>query len=167
MTAPKHKANLNPDKRFRTPQGKYKTQMMFKEWYPNEGMYTLHELREKYLEIADPLEYTFATTYFEDWAHWEHLCTIEWFKKEVSKWRSELAVKMQAEGLALIVDEVRNEGKSAFNAAKFLVNKDWVEKKEKPAKTKQPTTTKKEKNEIKELAGLDEEVVKHAQRILN
>lgn len=79
-----------------------------------------------YVELGDLTEYLFANKYFGGWDHWQHLCECEWFKPYLSKMRTELELKIQAEALQRMMDEALSDGRNAFQVNRFLVSKGWV-----------------------------------------
>lgn len=112
------------------------TQSLFLEFqYDTEkAIYTLkgydHEyngklypsLRKLYLELNDPTEYSFATTYLIDWNHWVRLCDNKFIRKHIDEWRLELEIKIRAEATKHIMVNAR---KGSFQASKWLADKGW------------------------------------------
>ena len=49
--------------------------------------------------MEDLEEYTFATTYLQDWQHWEALCNSKRFTPEITQWRFELTKKLNSRAL--------------------------------------------------------------------
>lgn len=99
-------------------------------------MYTLKDedhlgfpsLSRLYLNMSDPTEYNFATTYLGGWAHWEYLCSSPWFKPYIARWRRELEVKLKSEALAIVIRESRRDGKNTMAAARYLIERGWEAK---------------------------------------
>lgn len=79
-----------------------------------------------YMELDDLTEYEFATTYFDGWEHWTMLCSCEWFKPYVERWRHELELKTKAAALRAIKHEAAKGGKNAYSANKVLLEGKWT-----------------------------------------
>lgn len=94
-------------------------------------------LYQKYMAVSDPTEYKFATEWLDGWEHWEGLCNCSWFKPYVARWRRELALKIKSEALASIIKESRSTSSNSYQAAKFLVNGEWEEKRGRGRPSKQ------------------------------
>ena len=99
-------SSLKNDNKFRSgPKKRLLTKGMFYDFDPDTGgeysFMWLDDVRKRYLELSDPTEYKIAYEMFENFEHWQLMCNLNWFKAEVDAWRAELAVKLQAEGLAL------------------------------------------------------------------
>jgi hypothetical protein len=132
--------------KFRNKNGVRLLRPLFYEWSSTLGdkevdqesftLYTLKDVDWKgypslyrlYMEMGDVTEYNFATTYFESWDHWETLCACGWFKPYVERWRNELDVRIKAEALYRIKVEAQTNGKNAFMANKYLLEKGWEAK---------------------------------------
>lgn len=129
-------ADKNPsNSKFKNGSGVLMTRGLFLETAASKDyvLYTLRDdesrgypsLRRLYLECSDPTEYTFANTYFENWEHWEALCSTDWFKPYVDSFRRELSVKLRAEALAQIRDVAKSSGRESFQANKYLLDGSW------------------------------------------
>lgn len=122
----------DPTNRFRNGQNNLYSKELFLEFntLPGVALYTLknHDyqglpsLYKLYLSQSDLHEYNFAVQYFEGWPHWEALCKTGWFKPYIESWRSELAVKIEAQAVARIVDIAARGGKDALQANKWLAD---------------------------------------------
>lgn len=158
---------------FKSTTGSFLTQALFIEQNTFEGKagvkYTLknHDhkgfpsLKRLYFEIDDPTEYKVATTYFDGWEHWLHLCELVWFKPLVTAWRAEMAVKRASEGLERVITEIRSGGKSSLPAARFLLSNGWLSTDSSKKKVGRP-----KKEDVKSRAGLTDEVEEDARRVL-
>lgn len=121
--------------KFKDAMGRPLTQSLFLE--PNYNtefaFYTLkgedHEyegnlyysLKKLYLEMSDPMEYEFATTYLIDWDHWERLQGNAIIMKHIEKWRKELDLKLASEGFRMILDQ----SETNYQASKWLAEHGW------------------------------------------
>ncbi len=85
--------------------GRFRTQSLFVEMkndkypapfslkdYDHRGSISMYR---KYMELADPTEYSTAIALLGSWRHWQLLTTCEWFKPHIKRWRDELRVKFE------------------------------------------------------------------------
>ena len=107
-------------------------------------------LFDLYMEfvVEDPSEVRFAEQVFGDIVYWkEHLSKDKWFAPHLEEWRMAAAEKRKSMAFTAIIKEVKEAGKSAFTAAKYLIEEPWLvgasatEKKE-IAKTRRATAEK-------------------------
>lgn len=125
-----------PDRaKFKDDKGGYITQSLFIEvGYDTErAVYTFSDedkeykganyksLRKLYLEMADPTEYLFATTYLWGWEHWQRIVNNKLLAVEVEKWREELEVKLRAVGVRNII----HQSGDSMVAAKWVADGQW------------------------------------------
>lgn len=82
-------------------------------------------LRQLYLQEGDPTEFKFAVSHLDGWDHWQELCSCSWFKPHLSKWRSELELKIKSAALARIMVEAKTSSKNSFMANRYLVERAW------------------------------------------
>lgn len=115
--------------------GKYLTQSLFLELgYKDEAIYTLKEedheyngivlpsIKRLYVELEDPTEYEFATTYFAGWKHWQRICDNKVLSRYIAEWREELEVKLRSQA----VRKMKNSADSGnYQAAKWLADRGW------------------------------------------
>ena len=83
-------------------------------------------LKKLYLDMSDPNEYEFATTYLLGWDHWQRICNNKVLSKHINNWRYELELKLRSEAVKLIRSKAKSE--SGINAAKWLAEKGWDKK---------------------------------------
>lgn len=115
--------------------GRPVTQSLFLEiGYTDFSYYTLKDhdyeyngyiypsIKRLYLEMEDPTEYKFATTYFLSWKHWKRICENKALKGHIADWREELEVKLRCKGVknALVIAQ-----NGSFQAAKWLADRGW------------------------------------------
>lgn len=112
-----------------------------------EGKINLYKI---YMDLCvdDPSEVNFAENVFGDIVYWkEHLSQDKWFIKHLEEWRMASAEKRKSMAFKAVIAEVKENGKSAFTAAKYLIEEPWLvgatatEKKE-IAKTRRMTAEK-------------------------
>lgn len=87
----------------------------------------LPSLKRLYLNIADPTEYEFATTYFYSWHHWKRCANNKLIAEYVDQWREELEVKLMSEGIKGVINQAYSD--KGYQAAKWLAEKGWLDKK--------------------------------------
>ena len=121
--------------RFKDVMGRPLTQSLFLEpnYNTEYAYYTLDgedknykgtvypSLKKLYIELADPIEYEFATTYLLDWDHWERLQGNKLINHHIEKWRHELELKLASEGFRMILDQSEDN----YQASKWLAEKGW------------------------------------------
>lgn len=74
--------------------------------------------------VDDPSEVVFAEEVFGDLYFWQ--CLAEsWFKPHVEEWRHLAAIKRKQQAFKAIITEVKTNGRSAFTAAKYLIEEPW------------------------------------------
>lgn len=91
-------------------------------------------LYRKYMEIADPTEYRFATEVLGGWAHWQALLQTPFLPSLVARWREELDIKLRSEALAGIISTSKGTSREAFQAQKFLQSYGNTNTKGRPSK---------------------------------
>lgn len=149
--------------------GNFYTQSLFLELSyhkPQNAIYTLKDedyerdgkvyksIKRLYLEIADPYEYEFANQCFANWRHWQRLCdSCGLLAPYIQEWREELEIKLRSEALTQVVKESKANSKGSLTAAKWLVDKGWVEKKGAGRPTKQAVD-----GERRKMASIKKEV---------
>lgn len=92
-----------------------------------EGFISLKELFLKFVP-DDPSEATFALAVFGSISHWEEIKATYWFKPYYERWTLETDILRKSEAFKSVISEVKNNGKSAFSAAKFLIDEPWKPK---------------------------------------
>ena len=115
--------------------GKPLTQSLFLEiGYNDFAIFTLKEqdydyngklypsLKRLYLEMEDPTEYEFASTYLLGWRHWKRMNENKILAKHFDEWREELEYRMRCKGVKALLNSAKNGN---FQAAKFFVDKGW------------------------------------------
>jgi len=131
----------NKNKNFRTEKGVAITQSLFLEigYKLNLAMFTLEDedkvfkdveypsLKKRFLEMEDPTEYMFATTYLGGWNHWKRLCANGMLKPHIEEWREELQLKLKAQGVKSMIKEAQMGGKGQATAARWLAANGWLD----------------------------------------
>jgi ABC-type histidine transport system ATPase subunit len=85
------------------------------------------------MDCDDITEYEFARKYFLNWRHWQMVRKIrsKYGTKRVcdyfDEWADEMAVKVKSAAIKQIVAKSKED--KGYQAAKYLADKGWVEKK--------------------------------------
>lgn len=100
-------------------------------------------LRDLYIEYctADPSEAYFAEAVFGEVSFWENIKKCQWFQPYYEEWQRVAEVKRKSAAFRYIFNEVDSQGKNAFNAAKYLVQEPWKDKRNAKVKKEAEETT--------------------------
>jgi hypothetical protein len=116
-------------------------------------------MRRKYLDIADPTEYSTAIALLGPlgWKHWMLLTQCEWFKPHLEQWRTELAVKFESDRFQEMQDVALNANgtPAGVSATKWLADRysgSKAPKRGRPSKAEKAQHLKEESEEDKLLA---------------
>lgn len=117
--------------------GRPLTQSLFLEvGYSDEAIYTLKEvdhtyngkvypsLKKLFIDMEDPTEYEFATTYLLGWKHWNRICENKLLRKHIDEWREELEMKLRSRAIKQAMQAAASPSGN-FQAAKWLADKGW------------------------------------------
>jgi hypothetical protein len=78
------------------------------------------------MAVDDPTEITFSDHIFGSWQVWDKIRNSDKrLVTHIEKWRKEADVRRKALAFSVVVNEVKNEGKSSFAAAKYLIEEGW------------------------------------------
>jgi hypothetical protein len=153
---------LNVDRtHFKDDMQRYRTQALFFEYYADQefAVFTLKDedfeadgkkyiaLKPIYLAMSDPTEYSFAMYVFDSWPHWARLRKY-YLKDHVAMWREEMEMKLVSEG---IQQNIKLAKAGNYNAAKWLADKGWEEKRGRPTKAEKEGRLKQDTAQRKEL----------------
>lgn len=92
---------------------------------------TYPSLKKLYVELEDPTEYLFATTYLDGYEHWKKLTKTSWFKTHLTEWREELELRLRAKALLRIRKTAEAGSKDSLTADKLLLSGAWKTEEEK------------------------------------
>ena len=116
--------------------GKAKTQDLFIEYNKEstltlakdnkDGAVSLYKLFVA-LTVDDPSEVQFAEEVFGDVGFWLKLQDSPILSSLVLDWRKVASQKRKQKAFAAILKEVEDNGRSAFTAAKYLIEEPWKE----------------------------------------
>lgn len=108
----------------------------------NEDFPCLRDLYVAYV-VDDPSEVVFAETVFNDVRYWLKLKSAAFMPKYLEEWDEIVQVKRKQKAFAAVFDEIESKGRSAFTAAKYLIEEQWrKDKNTKTAKQKASNTSK-------------------------
>lgn len=107
-------------------------------------------IREAYIAfcVDDPSELDFAEAVFGDYSHWHAMKDAAWIKPYLEEWKLICDAKRKSLAFKGILNEVQTNGRSAFTAAKFLIDEPWVNKRDKDAKKRSTESTKAAVSEV-------------------
>ena len=108
-------------------------------------------IRKLFIEMVadDPSEYDFAEHVFGDYAFWYNITQSKWMEPYLQEWRMVADVKRKSKSFKSLIREVENEGRSAFSAAKLLIEEPWKDKRNPKTKQAVQESTKRAVNEHK------------------
>jgi len=127
---------LTPEQLTPNKQGRSRTKSLFVETNTYNGfdpVLTLGSrnkdypsLRDYYISLVpeDPSEYSFAEAVFGDFMAWEKVRTASWFQPWYEEYQLTASAIMKSLAFKAIIQEAKG-GKSAFTAAKFLIDEPW------------------------------------------
>lgn len=117
--------------------GRKKTKALFKEtcqWDTtpilsllpgsHRGVPSLRDLYVKYC-LDDPTETIFAETVFGDLEFWYEIKGATWFQPYYEEYTKTTDLKRKSLAMQFLVQEVKTQGKSAMQAAKYLIEEPW------------------------------------------
>jgi basic membrane lipoprotein Med (substrate-binding protein (PBP1-ABC) superfamily) len=102
-------------------------------------------LRELYVAhvVDDPSEVGFAEAVFNDVRYWMRLRKASFMEKPLKEWEEIVEAKRKQKAFKAVMNEVENEGRSCFSAAKYLIEESWKSDKNTKVGKKRITETKK------------------------
>ena len=116
--------------------------------YPElEGYISLQKLFVS-LTIDDPTEVNFAEEVFGDVGYWMILQKVAKLKPHIEKWREIAEMKRKQKAFKAIINEVEHEGKGKLQAAKFLIEEPWKNKRIKTTREASKKTTERAFNSV-------------------
>lgn len=162
-----HELNIDRSN-FKDDMGKWRTQALFYEYYTDQtyAVFTIadkhrvvdgktyYSLKQLYLEIADPTEYSFAMQVLGSWAHWLRMKKY-YLREHVKIWADELDMKLRSEGILQNIKAAKNGN---YNAAKWLADRGWEQQRGRPSKAEK-------EGKLKQDAALINDVEKDMERI--
>jgi len=131
---------------FKDRGGRWLTASLFMETNKDESRYpsifTLSDedrdgrisAKRIYMDANDPTEFLAAKHIFGSFDCWTNLCNSPFFKPHLSRWRSELRVRIRSRSVG-IIEEAAITGKipaSQLAAAKWLATQEWEGNRPKP-----------------------------------
>ena len=129
---------------YKTEQGVIRTKSLFYELSydsPEQSVFTTkeqdilgHDCRPLLsfprlfvdLTQSDPTEVCFADTVFGSWDAWDKIRNSDKrIQAIIEKARTEASIRRKAAAFRVIADEISTGGRSAFTAAKYLIEEQW------------------------------------------
>lgn len=98
-----HPTQYTPDEAILRPNGRYRTKSLFKDFDPDNGIWTLEEFKCLYLTYQDPTEYTVAISLLGTWKHWTKVCKCISLRGWLRELRSELKVKIRSRAAQALI----------------------------------------------------------------
>ena len=136
-----------------TPQNKPKTTSLVFELSQQadiEAVFTLRDEKEGFISlqklfiemtVEDPSEHTFAEQVFGDFPYWLHFRENKVLKKYLVEWRATAEAKRKSLAFNHIINEVKTQGKNSFQAARYLIDEPWKNKRDPSVKAQSSKTT--------------------------
>jgi len=90
----------------------------------------LPSLRELFILLVtdDPTEVEFAEHVFGDYAFWDNITSCKWMESYLKEWRLITDARRKTKAFKAILSEIEGDGRSAFTAAKFIIEEPWKDK---------------------------------------
>lgn len=101
----------------------------------NRAVRPLISLKKRFLEMEDPFEYEFATTWLVDWEHWQRILANKLLFRHINKWREELEIKIRSAGFQQMLDKASTD--NDIQAIKYIANRGWDIRSGRPNKSEQ------------------------------
>lgn len=100
------------------------------------------------LTVDDPTEIEFAEQVFGDVVYWINWSNSPRLKPHLDKWRQVAEMKRKQIAFKAMVNEVRNDGKGSLQAARFLIEEPWKNKRLKKVREQSNKTTEQAHNSV-------------------
>ena len=142
--------------------GRFRTQSLFVEHkvdgyvapfslkeYDHKGALSMYK---KYMDYADPTEYSAALGLLGSWRHWQQLTSAKWFAPYIEQWRAELKVKLEHDRFTELKEAAKNGNVTATKALDERYSGGKGSKRGRPSKKERAEVAKMEREEAKILA---------------
>ena len=90
----------------------------------NEEFPCLRDLYVAYV-VDDPSEAVFAEVVFNDIAYWLKLKESAFMPSYLKQWNEIVNIKRKQKAFKVVLSEIENDGKSSFQAAKYIIEEQW------------------------------------------
>lgn len=111
--------------------GRWLTSALFEETNTGAGGFkpitNFKKAHDRYIELNDPTEYSFAMELLGSWEHWKTLVESATFRTHIALWREELEIKLRSEAIKEIIAVSTTEKARGTTAAKWLAEGGWKE----------------------------------------
>lgn len=117
----------------------------------SKAIFTMRPHKEGYISLRqifvqhvaeDPSEASFAETVFGDVGYWLRVREQKEMKSWLPEWREEAEVIRKSNAFKAVIQEVKEEGKNSFAAAKYLIEEPWKGRSKKAVEQKRKTSEK-------------------------
>lgn len=101
-------------------------------------------LRDFYVPAValDPSESTFVDSVFDgDLRYWLRLKQSKWLEPFLEEWNQMADIKRKQLAFEAVIKEIRENGRSAFTAAKYLIEEPWKPSDKETKETKKKTSS--------------------------
>ena len=78
-----------------------------------------------YMTMKDPFEFRFANEALSSFEHWEMLCSCDWFKPYINRWRHELELSIRTEALIRLEQDALSGSRSSAQSNRYLLDHGW------------------------------------------
>ena len=97
---------------------------VFTTRYQREGYISLRKLFVEYVS-QDPSEASFAEALFGEVGYWMKVSKHKEIANILPEWREEADIVRKSKAFKAMTKEIEDNGKSAFSAAKYLIEEPW------------------------------------------
>lgn len=94
---------------------------------PTNPATTIPSIQRLYVEEGDVSEYAFATRYFYNFAHWEFIKSLDWFKPHYNAMRHELEAKLESLAIQAMRGQMAS-GTATQTTLKYFADKEYQSK---------------------------------------
>jgi len=114
-------------------------------------------LRHEFIKLRDPTGVKFANKWLGGWQHLKALQESKWFAETWAEWQEELYQTDKMERLEKIREIAESTEPQAFQAAKYLANREYESTPSKRGRPSKEEISGNLKNEIRQLTQLEED----------
>jgi len=116
-----------------------------------KAVFTLRDEKDGYISLKklfvthvaeDPSEASFAQALFGDVGYWLRVSNNRELKEVLPAWREEAEILRKSVAFTSMTREVKEGGRNAFSAAKYLIEEPWKGRAKKVVEQKKKTTEK-------------------------
>jgi hypothetical protein len=121
------------------PVGRKPSKTLFKD-FDDEGIYTLEEFHDIFVECEDITEYEAAIKLVGSWTEWERI-KRDWpnFQSYITVWKEEINIRLKSQTIRKLREIASGDTSQAAAAAKWIAEEGWQRKSGKGRPTKAET----------------------------